>query len=119
MTLLRSIDEGKPFDIVPEVHRRYTGHVARTRREVWKHNRQVATVSRGQTLRIQASEPFRLHYSMNGWSQPEDMESIPTGIKIDYVDLPVTENVSGPVQFTFFWPRRQAFEGVDYAVQVR
>ncbi|MGC2034919.1 MAG: glycoside hydrolase family 15 protein [Thermoplasmata archaeon] len=119
LTLLRSIDDGKPFDIIPEVRKRYRAPRRKVRREIWKKNRQVAEVRKGEVLRIQSEEPFRLHYSLDGWQHVVEQDSRPTGVQIDFLDLPITRDVPGPIRFTFFYPRRQGWEMTDYTVDVR
>ena len=63
--LLRSVADGRVFDLIPEVAERYlSGRNTRHRFEVWKHNRQVRRIRNGHTLRIQVPAPFRLHWTM-------------------------------------------------------
>jgi glucoamylase len=66
--LLRSISDGRVFDLIPEVADRYLSiPTNRPRFEVWKHNRQVRRVKNGHMLRVQAPSPFRLHWTCDEW----------------------------------------------------
>ena len=68
--LLRSIADGRIFDLIEPVAERYRNEEARPSIEVWKINRQVKCVPVGGLLRIQASSPFSLHWSNDEWVDP-------------------------------------------------
>lgn len=116
--LLRSASDGRPFDFVPIVANRYLHDGGRTDLEVWKPSRRVRRVASGCMLRVQAPQPFTLHWSTDGWKTAHDTDSESTGLGIDYVDLPVRSGEEGPVRFTFYWPAAQRWEGQDYEVEV-
>jgi glucoamylase len=120
LKLLRSASDGRVFDKVPAVEDRYGGarHSPPRPLEIWKHRRQPHSVEPGTRLRVQASAPFRLHWSADGWKTTQDSDSVPTALGISYLDLPC-EGDSGSVVFTFYWPGRDAWEGQDYRVDVR
>jgi glucoamylase len=119
LKLLRSTVDGRVFDQLPEVADRYRGdRRARRRLEVWKHNRQVRRVAGGQTLRVQASEPFRLRWSRDGWGTARDTTSSPTAVGVHYADIELPAAEQPPLRFTFFWPERGRWEGSDYQVAV-
>ncbi|MBI1872309.1 MAG: glucan 1,4-alpha-glucosidase, partial [Acidobacteria bacterium] len=62
--LLRSVRDGKVFDLIPAVAQRYLRARRRCRAlEIWQPNRQPKTVSRSYTLRTQAPAAFRLHWT--------------------------------------------------------
>jgi glucoamylase len=52
------------------------------------------------------------------WQTVADAVSTSSGLGINYVDLPIEEHQKAPVQFTFYWPQRQAWEGRDYKVKI-
>lgn len=119
LKLLRSVNDGEVFGRIPAVAERYLGaHGSRTEFEVWKPNRHVRSVRPGATLRVVAGEPFRLHVSRDAWRTVEDLQSEATSLGIDYVDLPTTADDRGAIVFTLYWPRRDAWEGRDYRVEV-
>ena len=72
----------------------------------------------GQVLRIQAPESFRLHWTNDGWVSASDTPSTSTGIGIEFADIAIPGNQSAPVQFTFFWPGSNRWEGHDYEVRI-
>ena len=118
--LLRSVSDGKVFDMIPEVSRRYTSSLESVRKslEIWKFNRQPRTMKRGGILRVQVSSHFRLHWSIDGWRSSNDTESTSTILGVEYVDIPVSFTQRDPICFTFFWPENNHWEGRDYSVAI-
>jgi glucoamylase len=117
--LLRSVADGKVFDLVPEVAERYlSGPGNRPRFEVWKYTRQVRRVRNGATLRVELDAPFRLHWSCDEWQTVNDTGSAGTAIGIDFVDIPIGAEQRSPARFTFFWSQSNSWEGRDYVVEI-
>ncbi|MEG3437271.1 glycoside hydrolase family 15 protein [Pannus brasiliensis CCIBt3594] len=119
INLLRSTRDGKGFDFIPEVADRYLGdrHDCKSL-EIWKFNRQIDRVNRGQLFRIQAQAPFRLHWSRDNWQNVQDTDSIATVLDIHYVDLAVAGDWQGAIDFTFFWTHSQKWENRDFRVAI-
>jgi glucoamylase len=115
--LLRSAADGQIFDLIPEVANRYLHPRRRRNLEVWKANRQVASVPAGVTLRIQADQPFVLHWGRGGWDHPSDTRSDTTSLGLNFVDLDLT--AGDPVWFTFRWLDGDRWEGRDYRVDIQ
>lgn len=114
--LLRSVRDGKVFDMIPEVRDRYIVDRSRCRPlEIWKHNRRPRVVKKGRKLRIQAQSAFKLHWSSDQWRTAKDTDSTATKLGVHYVDI---ETVSQELTFTFFWPSNNAWEGRDYAIRI-
>ena len=116
--LLRSTRDGKVFDLIPLVAERYLTGQGRKDIEVWKPFRKVKKAARGKVLRIQAPEAFQLRWTKDEWKTQADTESTPTGLGIGMVDIPIKENQSAPIRFTFFWSDRNRWEGKDYTVEI-
>ena len=53
-----------------------------------------------------------------GWQDIKDTETVDTGLGVFVADLPTTELQSGRVDFTFYWPEVDRWEGVDFRVAV-
>jgi glucoamylase len=116
--LLRSANDGRVFDLIPEVARRYIEDRSRCRKlEIWKPNRQVSAVRQGYTLRIQAPGAFRLHWSRDGWKTVEDTQSTSTSLGVEFVDIETHAGQDEPIRFTFFWEGVGRWEGRDYQVK--
>ncbi|MEK7374684.1 MAG: glycoside hydrolase family 15 protein, partial [Thermodesulfobacteriota bacterium] len=118
--LLRSVADGKVFDLVPEVAARYLPPQRGCKpMEIWKHNRQVPTVRSGDVLRIQAGAPFRLRWTTDLWRTSRDTHATPTALGVEYVDISIAPGCKAPVIFTFFWTDAGRWEGRDFEVAVR
>jgi glucoamylase len=119
--LLRSAADGKVYDSIPEVSRRYLGE-RQSRRlvEVWKADRQGVAMEKGRILRILGGEPFRLRWSSDDWKTQNDADSSGNALEIDFVDLPaeVTLLEGVCIRFTFFWCKSDKWEGRNYEVTV-
>ncbi len=119
LKLLTSLEKGRVFDRIEEVEARYLrGGRRRRRLEIWKPHHRPTRVSTGTILRLQAPEPFRLHWSADAWTTVADTEATPTSLGIHYVDLATDLRAGREIVFTFFWSARDAWEGRDYSVRV-
>jgi glucoamylase len=119
--LLRSTADGKVYDAIPEVAKRYLGRRgAQKRLEVWKQIRRVRFMQPGEILRVQGDAPFTLHWSGDNWKTAQDTQSAQNALQISYVDVPDGATSSGTcIRFTFHWTEDGRWEGQDYAVTVR
>ena len=127
--LVRSVADGTVFDRIAPVAERYLGSHGRKDLEVWKPVRQVRSVARGRTLRVQVPAPFRLHWSRDDWATVEDTVAGDSGLGLWFVDIAVPAAQSAALRFTFYWPEgvqalpwvraRASWEGRDYTVDVR
>ncbi len=117
--LLRSVHDGKVYDVIPDVAERYHGTGKEyCKFEVWKPMRQVRSVQRGFVLRIQAPGGFRLHWSDDEWQTAKDTLSSNTVLGVEYVDIPIAAAQQGNIRFTFFRTGTDSWEGQDYGVAV-
>lgn len=117
--LLRSIFDGEVFDAVSNVKERYIANRnARKKFEIWKPNRRARKVKRGSILRVQMPITFRLHWSPDSWITANDSDSIPTGLGLEYADIPIGESQTGAVRFTFYYPDSKKWEGTNYLVSI-
>jgi glucoamylase len=116
--LCRSAADGQNSESIEPVYDRYVrDHRRRPTIEIWKSNRQIARVSSGTRLRIQAGSPFLLHWTADEWAHYTDTHSTGTSLDIGFVDLPVGEE-PGTIRFTFLWLTENRWEGKDYAIEV-
>ncbi len=117
--LLRSIYDGRVFDLIPEVAQRYLGDRRACRMlEIWKPNRRMCSVRRGYTLRIQAPAPFLLRWSRDDWQTAQDTPSQSTAVGIGFLDLEIPGGQKAPIRFTFYWTKPERWEGQDYTVEI-
>ncbi len=119
LKLLRSIDDGRPFDRVPEIGARYGRPPARRASvEIWNLHHRPTHIPASSVLRVEAPEAFRLHWSGNAWATVEDAESVPTALGIHSVDLAAGDRGAREIVFTLFWTERDTWEGRDFSVRV-
>jgi glucoamylase len=87
--LVRSIANGRVFDLLDCVSRRYLGQDRGrlTRLEVWSDKRRVSAIPSGVRLRIIDASPFVLEWTSSEWSQLARLESVSTGVSVHYVDV--------------------------------
>jgi len=118
--LLRSVSDGHVFDLIPDVAKRYLGdRKACQLFEIWKTNRRVRAVKKGYTLRVQASDSFRLHWTGDEWNTVKDIPSSATALGIEFIDIPIPAAQRAPIRFTFFWTKSNSWEGRDYTVEIK
>lgn len=115
--LLRSTEDGKVFDCIPEVAARYC-EKPRTpgTLEMWGFLHPLTTMARGQTLRILADTPFCLRWSSDNWQTTQNTDSIQTVLDVSYVDLPTSREEASTLRFTFYWPQEDRWEQNDFVV---
>lgn len=116
--LLRSVTDGRVFDLLPAVAERYQVRRDCLSLEVWKFNRRVRSVRPGMILRIQAPAPFRLRWTASEWESARDTVSTPTAVGVDFVNIPVAREQRAPIRFTFFWTQVGRWEGRDFEVAI-
>jgi glucoamylase len=117
--LLRSASDGRIYDLIDEVRDRYIKPGRKpSRLRVWKANHHAKSVAPGDRLRVQASQPFTMHWSIDEWQHVNDTGSISTPIGFEYVDLDIGASQTAPVRFTFNWRQTGSWEGRDYTVTI-
>ena len=114
--LLRSCQDGKVFDSIPEVLARYKNGQPQTNIEYWLPKHPIHQARKGHTIRICAMETFRLRWSADTWKTWRDIESTPTGIGGEYFDL-FAKDYQSQLDFTFYWPNRKEWEGQNHHIQ--
>jgi glucoamylase len=115
--LLRSSQDGKVFDSIPEVLARYKNGQPQTKVEYWLPRHPICQARKDHTLRICAPEGFRLRWSADGWKTSRDSDSRATGIGGEYFDAG-PKDFQSQIDFTFFWPSRSQWEGQNHCVKV-
>jgi glucoamylase len=98
--LLRSLRDGRVFDLFQLVADRYLNQRGRKDLEIWKITRQLRNITAGSTLRILLPGNFRLRWSAAD-SDFHEIQSIPSGLGLSYVDLKTQPGQIAPLRFTF------------------
>jgi len=117
--LRRSIRDGKIFDQPPQTVQRYLKEKHIRQIFGWRFNNKTRSVPRNKTLRIVLLLPGRVHWTIDNWTTAHDTDTRDTGLGIHVLDLPTASLPSGAeAVFTFFWPKENRWEGMDYRVVV-
>ena len=115
--LVRSLREGKIFDQPPQTVKRYRIEQRKAVYCAWRFNNKCRTIPAGKMLRIVAMAPAMVHWSSDAWHTTHDSATRDTGLGVHIVDLPTAQMRAGDeVFFTFFWPRENRWEGIDFSV---
>jgi glucoamylase len=120
LKLCRSLRDGEVFDRPPQTVLRYLGKKPATSRHViWRFNNKVRTMPARRTLRVETLARASVHWSVDGWRTVRDTATRDTTLGVHVVDLPTTHlRRSDRVDFTFYWPDVDRWEGTDFVVCV-
>ena len=103
--LLRSLRDGRVFDMPPQTVRRYLRDKVTPRLATWRPNVPLARVPAGRTLRIDLPEPARVRWSKDGWATVNDGETKDAGVGgLHVLELP-TAALSPGDRVVFTWER--------------
>lgn len=117
--LLRSLRDGRVFDMPPQTVERYLVQKQSSRLACWRFNHKLRAMAAGKTLRVETLAPCTVRWSLDGWRSVRDSNSQDTGLEVYYVELPTNNLPPGAaVEFTFFWPQANRWEGADFGVRV-
>jgi len=117
--LLRSLRDGKVFDMPPQTFARYVERKPLRARRLWRPNLLINRILSGDTLRIEANQEARIHWSSDDWTTSHDADMSASGIGTYFVDLPTAAvPPKSTIRFTFFWLDQQHWAGKDFVVDV-
>ena len=117
--LLRSLKDGKVFDMPPQTLQRYVVSKTKSDYVLWRYNHKCQSMPVGKILRVELTSPATIHWTADGWKTPHDVSTRDTGLGIYTVDIPSRELVSRAIiTFTFHWQESDHWEGKDFVVTV-
>jgi glucoamylase len=117
--LLRSLREGRVFDMPPQTVQRYVVEAVRARVVLWCPNNKQRAIERGKVLRIVLTGAAIVHWSADGWRTIRDTPTDDIGIGVHFADIvPADLAAATAVDFTLRWLADDRWEGVDYRVTV-
>lgn len=121
ISLLRSIKDNKVFSTPPQPLQRYIVDKTKSSVALWRFENKIHRMPSKKKLRIQAYASAIIHWSIDNWRTCIDtkLTALPD-LGIHYVDLPVGHLPAGSsVDFTFFWPESNKWEGSDFKVEIQ
>ena len=117
--LLRSIKDGRVFDMPPQTVERYIKAQTGSNRATWRFNYRRLTIPVGNVLRIELLAQATVHWSADNWQTVQDTDTRETGLGVSFVDLPSEGLPADTVLvFTFHWKASDSWEGTDFSVKV-
>jgi glucoamylase len=120
LKLRRSLREGRVFDTPPETIKRYLVTRVDSPYTIWRFNHKPRMMPAGKRLRLETLAPALVHWSADGWRTTYDTETRDTRLGVHVADLPTDDLAVGTtLQFTFYWPTADRWEGSDFAVLIR
>lgn len=117
--LLRSLADGRVFDMPPQPRRRYQVEGVRSRHCLWRFNQKSRSATSGSVLRVELPAAATVHWSADGWRTARDTQTRDSGLGIHFADLDTAELPPGSeVVLTLYWPATDRWQGVDYRVAI-
>jgi glucoamylase len=115
--LLRSLSDGRVFDMPPQPRQRYQIDRVRSRHAVWRFNQKCRRVPAGRILRVELPSAASIHWSSDGWRTPRDTPTRDSGFGMHYADLDTASLAPGrEVVFTFHWASDDRWHGIDQKI---
>jgi glucoamylase len=117
--LLRSLADGRVYDMPPQPRVRYQIERVRSRHCIWRYNNKCRSLVPGSILRVELLAPATVHWSVDAWRASRDTPALDSGCGVYYADLDTAALASGAeVIFTIRWADGR-WDGSDYRVAVR
>ncbi|WP_193178027.1 glycoside hydrolase family 15 protein [Oricola nitratireducens] len=119
LKLLAAQANGRPAELLDAVENRYGGKWRGATRWHWRETCPFRTLPAGRALLIEATEPFVLHSGRDGWDLAADRRSAPTAFGFHGVEFTAAQLAKiGKLKFTFYFPERDAWRGVDFEIAI-
>jgi len=117
--LLRSLRDGRVFDMPPQTVQRYLVEKKTSPFVLWRFTYRRTSIPYGKCLRIETMAPAVVHWSYDNWTTRQDFKTKDTGLGIFVADL-LTQKVpeGSEIKFTFYWPETDHWEGADFSMRV-
>ena len=117
--LLRSLADGRVFDMPPQPRQRYQIEGVRSRHCVWRFNNKCRRLTAGSVLRVELLAAAAIHWSSDAWRTIRDTPTQDSGFGIHFADLDTAGLAAGGgIVFTIHWTADERWEGVDYALAI-
>ena len=118
LKLRRLLHDGTVFDRPPQTFRRYVEEDrSTTPYVVWRFNNKVRRMESCKVLRIETLAPATVHVGVDGWTAIQDVDAVDTGLGVWVTDLDMKSHPgAGSIEFTFYWPEVDRWEGVDFRI---
>ncbi len=85
--LLRSLKDGKVFDMPRQTYQRYVIEKTNSKYCLWRSNAMCQTIAVGKTLRVEVPDSTAIEWSADGWRTIQKLDARATGLGSFYADL--------------------------------
>ncbi|HMB03710.1 MAG TPA: glycoside hydrolase family 15 protein, partial [Isosphaeraceae bacterium] len=85
--LLRSLADGRAYDLPPQTARRYLAEDVGSDRVIWRLDHRRRAISAGEVLRVEDQEPAAVHWSADGDHSTRETPTHDTGLGLHIADL--------------------------------
>jgi len=117
--LLRSLKDGRVFDMPPQTVERYITAKVTSNHVTWRFNYKRQTIPAGKVLRLEVLSKATVRWTMNNWKTINNIETRDTGLNVYLADLPVDSlPVNTTLVFTFHWTDANTWEGTDFTIRI-
>ncbi len=117
--LLRSLKEGRVYDMPAAAAERYAQLKTSSPFAVWRFNLKCTSMQEHKILRIEVLAAATVHWSSDDWHAVNDLQTRDTGFGLHTAELPTRSLSKGTIiRFTFYWTDAGRREGRDFAVYV-
>jgi glucoamylase len=117
--LLRSLRDGRVFDMPPQTVERYIKNKTESNRVIWRFDEKRRAILAGKVLRIELLAQATVHWSLDNWQTITDTQTRATGLGTYIVDLPLATHPANTVLvFTFHWSTSDTWEGTNFMVNI-
>jgi glucoamylase len=116
--LLRSLRDGRVFDLPPQTVQRYLVDKTETRVTLWRFNHKSTYIPAGHKLRIELLAPATIVWTSDHWGSKYEHQTNATGLDIHFRDLSTDTMPPGTeVEFSFCWSNG-CWEGRNFKLQI-
>jgi glucoamylase len=117
--LLRSLREGKVFDMPLQTVKRYLIDKIVSNRMLWSFNNKLRSMPFGRILRVETLAPVMVKWTSDDWSTFHEGSTIDSGLGVHFNDIPTNEFPEGTeIIFTLFWKESKQWEEVNFLVTI-
>ena len=117
--LVRSLRDGRVFDLPPQPVQRYQVEKTVSPYAIWRFNQKMRSIPTGKLLRVEVLAPATVQWSTDARKTMHEIETTDTTLGAHIADLPVDDQPPGTtVTFTFLWRADSHWEGTEFTVQI-
>ncbi|HTP59972.1 MAG TPA: glycoside hydrolase family 15 protein, partial [Spirochaetia bacterium] len=119
LKLVRSLADGKIFDMPVQTAQRYVVEKKVSRYAPWRLNQKCRTIPCGKDLRVELAGEAFVRFSVDGQGGVQEAASRPTSLGIHVVDLSTRSlPVGARITFTIRWKSPAGKDAPEYSVSV-